>query len=232
VALCGPRNISITIEEQKVKEGWLGKPKGMLQILWERGWIDSTEVGTARSMRYSKDGKKEDFGQDRKLKEASRQYALSYLLQQCTDLKDKKSDLDHLATELSGCDTTILILFTLKYHCKLAGEGIEYCWGAAKRMYRKFPLNQKKSWESFRKSVAVCLSKVNIEMCHQFLGKARGHMLGYHPQALEVEDGREEVKSFERNEKIQKIYRSHRDALTFSSEFISQVMRDCINFNG
>jgi hypothetical protein len=80
--------------------------------------------------------------------------------------------------------------------------------------------------------LAVCLSKVNIKMCRRFLGKARGYMLGYHHQALEVEDGREEVKSFERNEKIQKIYRSHRDALTFSGEFISQVMRECINVDG
>jgi hypothetical protein len=39
-------------------------------------------------------------------------------------------------------------------------------------------------------------------------------MLGYHHQALETEDGREEVKSFEQNEKIHKIYRSHSDALT------------------
>jgi hypothetical protein len=100
-------------------------------------------------------------------------------------------------------------------------------------MYQKLPLHQKKSWESFRKSVAVCLSKVNIEMCRRFLGKARGYMLGYHHhQALEAKDGREEVKSFERNEKIQKIYRSHRDVLTFSGEFISQVMRECINVDG
>jgi hypothetical protein len=93
VALCNPRNISVTIKVQKVKEGWLGKPKGMLQILWERGWIDSSKVVTARSMRYSKDGKKEEFGEDGKLKEAIRQYALSYLLQQCTNFKDEKSDL-------------------------------------------------------------------------------------------------------------------------------------------
>jgi hypothetical protein len=166
------------------------------------------------------------------LKEASRQYALSYLLQQCTDFKNEKSDLEHLAAELSGRDTTISILLTPKYHCELAGEGIEYCWGAAKQMYRKLPLHQKKSWESFRKSVAGCLSKVNIEMCRHFLGKARGYMLGYHHQALEAKDGRDEVKSFERNEKIQKIYRSHRDALTFSWECISQVMQECINVDG
>jgi hypothetical protein len=45
--------------------------------------------------------------------------------------KRKMSDLEHLATELSGCNTTILIILTPKYHCKLAGEGMEYCWGAA-----------------------------------------------------------------------------------------------------
>jgi hypothetical protein len=67
------------------------------------------------------------------------------VLQQCTGFKDEKYDLEHLATELSGRDTTISILFTPKHHCELAGEGIEYCWGAAKRMYRKLPLNQKKS---------------------------------------------------------------------------------------
>jgi hypothetical protein len=69
-------------------------------------------------------------------------------------------------------------------------------------------------------------------MCRQLSGKAWGYMLGYHHQALEAKDGREEVKSFERNEKIQKIYRSHRDALTFSGEFISQMMRECINVDG
>jgi hypothetical protein len=51
-------NICTTVEEQKVKEGWLGKPKGMLQVLWEHGWIESSKVVTARSMQYSKDGKK------------------------------------------------------------------------------------------------------------------------------------------------------------------------------
>jgi hypothetical protein len=48
VALCGQRNLPITIEEQEVKEGWLGKQKGMLQILWERGWINSSKVVSQR----------------------------------------------------------------------------------------------------------------------------------------------------------------------------------------
>jgi hypothetical protein len=56
-------------------------------------------------------------------------------------------------------------------------------------------------------------------------------MLGYHHQALEMKDGREEFKSFEQNEKIQKIYRSHRDALTFDGAFISRMMREFINID-
>ena len=231
VALCGQRNISVTVEECELKEGWLGKPKGMLQVLWERGWIDPTKVVSSRSMRYSKEGKKEDFGEDGKLKDENRQFVLSHLLQQCKDFKEEMSDLEHLAKELGGRDATICIVFTPKYHCELAGEGIEYCWGAAKRLYRKLPLKKRRSWDSFRTSVLECLSQINVGMCRRFSAKARGYMLGYHHQALETEDGREEVKSFERNEKIHKIYRSHRDALSFDGEFISRVMRECITID-
>ena len=58
LALCGQRAISVTVEVGQVKEGWLGKPKGMLQIICERGWIDSTKVVSGRSMRSSKDEKR------------------------------------------------------------------------------------------------------------------------------------------------------------------------------
>ena len=32
--------ILTVFQEQKKEEGWEGKPKGMLQVLWERGWVD------------------------------------------------------------------------------------------------------------------------------------------------------------------------------------------------
>ena len=34
------RNLPLSYEEEIVIEGWVGKPKGSLQILFERGWID------------------------------------------------------------------------------------------------------------------------------------------------------------------------------------------------
>jgi hypothetical protein len=39
LALCGQRNILVTFEECQVKEGWLGKPKGMLHISLG-AWLD------------------------------------------------------------------------------------------------------------------------------------------------------------------------------------------------
>ena len=50
------KNIETTKEIQKVEEGWLGKSKGMLQILWERGFINHRRVTHPRSMAYSKMG--------------------------------------------------------------------------------------------------------------------------------------------------------------------------------
>jgi hypothetical protein len=55
-------------------------------------------------------------------------------------------DLEYLAKELGGRDATISILFTPKYHCELAGEDIEYCWGAMKRIFRKLPLKKMSLW--------------------------------------------------------------------------------------
>jgi len=34
------KNIPITTEECDILEGWLGKPKGIKQVLWERGLLN------------------------------------------------------------------------------------------------------------------------------------------------------------------------------------------------
>ena len=37
-------NIAITRTAEKIKEGWEGKAKGLLQVLWEKGLIDSLNI--------------------------------------------------------------------------------------------------------------------------------------------------------------------------------------------
>jgi len=41
---------AVTIPSKNIKPGWCNKPKGMLQILFERGWIDRSLVKTFITM--------------------------------------------------------------------------------------------------------------------------------------------------------------------------------------
>jgi len=55
--ICKLNNIETNKTFQKVAEGWVGKSKGMLQVLFERGYINKEKVSHPRSMSYSKLGK-------------------------------------------------------------------------------------------------------------------------------------------------------------------------------
>ena len=45
--------IELTYDEPEVIQGWVGRPKGMLQVLWERGYVNTNELE-----KYSGDEKK------------------------------------------------------------------------------------------------------------------------------------------------------------------------------
>ena len=51
-------NIPIEYDIDVIDEGWFGNPKGMAQILWERGFLDPSK----RFADYTKKGKKDKFG--------------------------------------------------------------------------------------------------------------------------------------------------------------------------
>ncbi len=42
--LCVRNNIPMEEVIPKVQLGWEGKQKGLLQVLWERGWIDTSKI--------------------------------------------------------------------------------------------------------------------------------------------------------------------------------------------
>eukprot|EP00733_Pompholyxophrys_punicea_P000792 Pompholyxophrys_punicea_v1_NODE_290_length_2356_cov_40.811280.p1 type:complete len:268 gc:universal NODE_290_length_2356_cov_40.811280:1473-2276(+) len=97
---CGP----------KIVEGYVGKPKGMRQILWERGlWIEGM---TADSL-------------DPKLN-------IKSILSSCTDFRNEKTALQALFE-----DRGHILLMSPKCHPELAGVGIEYSWGKSKLEFRR-----------------------------------------------------------------------------------------------
>ena len=61
VTLCANHNVATTVENVKVRKGWCNSPKGMLQILFEKGYINKDFVTSPRNSKYSIHGKKDDF---------------------------------------------------------------------------------------------------------------------------------------------------------------------------
>ena len=57
VDMCTSNNMAITKTADKIKEGWEGKVKELLQVVWERVVIDGTDI-----KQYSLTGKKDEFG--------------------------------------------------------------------------------------------------------------------------------------------------------------------------
>ena len=65
-----------------------------------------------------------------------------HLLSQCKDFKNEQSQLEKIDAKY-GYE----IWFTPKYHCELAGEGIEYMWGYMKWSYCCIKKSTKKMFE-------------------------------------------------------------------------------------
>jgi hypothetical protein len=102
------------------EEGWVGKAKGSLQILYERGWIDPEQW-----WRYTDKGQLDEMG----------------ILMECTSLHLLMQKQSDFATELTllqfyGSKMGATVDRTPKCHPELAREGIEYIWAMAKLYYR------------------------------------------------------------------------------------------------
>ncbi len=101
-----------------MKTGWAGKGKGLLQILWERGWIDESKISEYKKIVTDDAGL------------IVKEFSLAHILETCTDFANEKTQLEFVCQSL-GTEA----LITTKYHAKYVGVGIKYSWGAAKVVY-------------------------------------------------------------------------------------------------
>jgi len=70
--------VSEEIQIQKVEEGWEGKPKGLFQVLWDRGFINSEDI-TKSLKDYKIKGRKDQYGI------INVQFSLTHQMCSCTD---------------------------------------------------------------------------------------------------------------------------------------------------
>jgi len=205
----------------------MNKPKGLLQILWERGWIDPNE----NINNYLKDKRKiwldprgkvlQEFENDAK------KFVLTDLLSECPDFKFEKSAMQKLADDLSlRHQRKIELLVTPKYHCELAGEGIEYAWGLFKKYFRRAPHSEKKGKTLFTSCVETSLKKVSVYHVRRFSARARRYMLTYSfldsPESLAGHGlSYREIEQY-----VDKKMKVHRSTADQESAFIAKVWRE------
>jgi hypothetical protein len=126
---CKEAGISVQITIQEITEGWEGKPKGMLHILFERGCINPERINE-----YTVDGKNDAFGNH--VTDA----CLRYWMDQLSDFQDEETLLQYHGRQIGG-----KVDRTPKCHLEMAGKGMEYAWACGKNVYPRLPLKDKKT---------------------------------------------------------------------------------------
>ena len=70
-----------------MKKGWEGQPKGLLQVLWERGWIDEGQLE-----KYTIEPATDDDGE---VLEGAEDWSLKCLMASCLDFAEEMTALQH-----------------------------------------------------------------------------------------------------------------------------------------
>jgi hypothetical protein len=214
VEICTYNSIAITETVEKIKEGWEGKAKGLLQVLWERGLIDG-----ANFKQYSLTGKRDEFGIV-----VDNGTSLRSLMGLCHDFLNEEGMLQHIAKSIG-----VEVLLTPKCHAELAGEGVEYVWGGAKGEYRRLSLAEKRGKDNFKDSLHHCLSEeaIPIDRVRKYARWARQYLMAYHAVDTGQVDPQTQHECSKHGpvavEKLIGNFKTHRFAFDFDYKFIMEA---------
>jgi len=154
-----------------LQQGFVGKPKGMKQVLHERGlWTETCQCGCGRKM----------IGTAKK--ETDKCRAMDALLKQCYDFATQRSQFDILLR-----DRGHVPLFSPKYHPELAGSGIEYSWGKSKYAYRRANVKTLGFYGTVRHVLGP--EVLPLLRVRKFGRRGRQYMRVYHSMATDQPEG-------------------------------------------
>ena len=230
--------VSLTHVKVYVNEGWFGKAKGLLQVIWERGWIDPSKckeqvdkerIKVINTSYYTLSGRKETAtGQ---IVESS---SLRGLMGDCFDFKTEETALQFVGAQLG-----VQVMLTPKFHCEFAGEGIEYAWAQAKSVMRRTPMREKKGRANFINLVTRCLCPATVltkERIRKFAARARSYVCTYYylEQETDTSDdigvhgfipAAKQQLLYNRIEKVMRGFKTHRSVLDFDKIFVLTALK-------
>ena len=179
-----------------IKEGYVGKPKGMKQIAWERGWHKPEAEGKMHGDKIDE----LDDSRDRSL-------SLPHVLQSCWDFAHEKTALQELVESRGH-----ILRMGVKGHPEMAGKGIECCWGKSKQKFRRDVNDRVQA--HLHANIVKCFSRSDaflpLARIRKFARKTRAYRRAYR-------DGK--PNSLADVERLIKVYKSHRSAEVFDKKF-------------
>ena len=220
--MCKDRNLPTTKTINNVKEGWAGKAKGAFQILYERGFINPS----CQYSDYTWEGKKDEWGGIKKCT------SIKHLVENLPDFQEQETLLQYHGRKLG-----VEVERSPKCHCEIAGEGIEYDWGAAKLYYRRMPHARKKRKANFHQLVHESTDgrddgNLNKQTVRGGAKRVREYMLAYVAIDSERErlEANEDAPKFGHGliQKVVKVFKrkkSHRSARDFDCVYISSITK-------
>lgn len=185
--------------------GWQGKPKGIRQILWERGlWKNNMVKSKSEKEKQSLKAQEKE----RLIPSPERSFDL--VLLNCPDFRETKSALAEFV-EASGH----ILLLGVKGHCEMAGGGIEYCWGIAKKYFRK---NNDCVTKNLLTNVETALQvTLPLERIWRFERRCRAYMQVY---MLNGSSAGSNLTHKEIENQL-KEYKTHRNILEIENEYLN-----------
>ena len=120
----------------------------------------------------------------------------------------------------------ISVIISPKFHAEMAGEGIEYSWGITKGLYRRKPLNSKRSKERFKELVLQCTSRdiLWIETVRKLSRQARAYICTYYSlyqSTSNAADNTPTTLTLPLIERLQRAFNTHRAAIDFDAGFVN-----------
>jgi hypothetical protein len=193
------------------------KQKGLLQVLWEQGWIDLACLEEHAII------KKDDVGA------VDEEFSLQCILASCLDFANEATELQTMGEKMG-----VKVIATTKFHAEMAGEGTEHLWGVVKSWHRSKPHEAKRKKASFLQLVRDCLDPalLNKEKVRSFSKRARSHVCAcYEFEHTRNSDNNDLALvscaiECEKIEQMVKNFRTHRCAFDFDRKFCDAHVKD------
>ena len=217
--ICQNMGIATSVERNKIIQGWVDKPKGSLQILYERGWIHPDRIGL-----YTEKGKTVNGVAPGDLDPID-ELSIKQLMKLQKDFINEITLLQYYGSLLG-----ITVDRTPKCHPELAGEGIEYAWAIAKLHYKRMPLDKKRTKAGFKNLVLESLDPIKVltlERVRLCSRKARNYMKLYKAmEGLDTSDCHELTNKHSILEDSMKLYKKLKKVSKTHRSVMDKNMRD------